>query len=33
MASPDGIGSKLAIDATKPLNIPEEKILKFRRVR
>jgi hypothetical protein len=32
MATPDGIGSKLAIDATRPLNIPKEKILKFRKV-
>jgi len=32
MATPDGIGSKLAIDATRPLNIPKEKILKFKNV-
>ncbi|MGC8699967.1 MAG: UbiD family decarboxylase [Candidatus Micrarchaeia archaeon] len=33
MATPDGIGSKLAIDATRPLNVPEEKRLKMSRVR
>jgi len=32
MATPDGIGSKIAIDATRPLNIPKEKILKFKKV-
>jgi len=31
MASPDGIGSKLAIDATRPLNIPQEKLLKMKK--
>lgn len=31
MATPDGIGSKLALDATKPLVIPPEKELKMRK--
>ena len=31
MATPDGIGSKLAIDATRPLRVPAEKELKMRR--
>jgi len=31
MAAPDGIGSKLAIDATRPLNIPQEKLLKMKK--
>jgi len=31
MATPDGIGSKLGIDATRPLHIPPEKELKMRR--
>jgi len=30
MATPDGIGSKLALDATKPLHVPPEKELKMR---
>jgi len=31
MATPDGIGSKLAFDATKPLRVPPEKELKMRK--
>ena len=31
MASPEGIGSKLAIDATRPLVVPADKALKMRR--
>jgi UbiD family decarboxylase len=31
MATPEGIGSKLAIDATKPLFVPPEKELKMKR--
>ncbi|MGC8586503.1 MAG: UbiD family decarboxylase [Candidatus Micrarchaeia archaeon] len=31
MATPDGMGSKLAIDATKPLDVPEEKLLKMKK--
>jgi UbiD family decarboxylase len=31
MATPDGIGSKLGIDATKPLHVPPEKELKMRK--
>ena len=31
MATPDGVGSKLGIDATRPLHIPPEKELKMRR--
>ncbi|MEM0124491.1 MAG: hypothetical protein QXF41_03050, partial [Candidatus Micrarchaeaceae archaeon] len=31
MATSDGIGSKLAIDATKPLDVPKEKMLKMRK--
>jgi UbiD family decarboxylase len=31
MATPDGIGSKLGIDATKPLHVPPEKALKMRK--
>jgi len=31
MATPDGIGSKLAIDATRPLTVPTEKQLKMQR--
>jgi UbiD family decarboxylase len=31
MATPDGIGSKLAFDATKPLHVPPEKELKMRK--
>ena len=31
MATPDGIGSKLAIDATRPLIVPAEKELKMRK--
>jgi len=31
MATPDGIGSKLAIDATRPLVVPPEKRLKMRK--
>ena len=31
MATPEGIGSKLAIDATRPLNVPPEKELKMRK--
>jgi UbiD family decarboxylase len=31
MASPDGIGSKLGLDATRPLAVPPEKELKMRR--
>ncbi len=33
MATPDGIGSKLAIDATKPLNVPDEKLVKFKKAK
>jgi 4-hydroxy-3-polyprenylbenzoate decarboxylase len=31
MATPDGMGSKLAIDATKPLDVPQEKLLKMKK--
>jgi len=31
MATPDGMGSKLAIDATKPLDVPKEKLLKMKK--
>ncbi len=31
MASPDGFGSKLFIDATRPINVPPEKQLKMKR--
>ncbi|MGC9157045.1 MAG: UbiD family decarboxylase [Candidatus Micrarchaeia archaeon] len=31
MATPDGFGSKLFIDATRPLNVPEEKLLKMKK--
>ena len=31
MATPDGIGSKLAFDATRPLHVPPEKELKMRK--
>lgn len=33
MATPDGTGSKLCIDATKPLNVPAEKELKLKRAK
>ena len=31
MATPDGIGSKLALDATRPIHVPPEKRLKMRK--
>jgi 3-polyprenyl-4-hydroxybenzoate decarboxylase len=31
MASPEGIGSKLGLDATRPLHVPESKRLKMQR--
>ncbi|MGC8671809.1 MAG: UbiD family decarboxylase [Candidatus Micrarchaeia archaeon] len=31
MGTPEGIGSKLCIDATRPLNVPPEKLLKMKK--
>ncbi len=33
MATPDGIDSKLGIDATKPLVVPSEKELKMKKAK
>ncbi len=31
MGTPDGMGSKLCIDATRPLNVPKEKMMKMKK--